>query len=67
MILQNKWSKNAQGEWFYEESTDKRAAEREKCHATTDRHECVYTLGCCFEKSVDPREAWCYKPRYVEK
>lgn len=66
-ILQNKWSKNAQGEWFYEETTDKRPAEREKCHATTDRHECVYTLGCCFEKSVDPREAWCYKPRYVEK
>lgn len=65
-ILQNRWEKVG-NEWKYVESTDPRPAQREKCHATTDRHECVYTLGCCFEKSVDPREAWCYKPRYVKK
>lgn len=64
-VLQNKWEKIS-GQWKYVETNEKTPAEREQCSATTDMHECVYTLGCCFEKSVDPREAWCYKPRYVQ-
>lgn len=68
-LLQNKWVKDPiTGDWKYETSgTDKRPAIREQCDATGDQHACVYELGCCFEKSADPREPWCYKPRYVKK
>jgi hypothetical protein len=66
-LTQNKWVKNASGKWEFSHSSDKRPAIREKCDATTDSHKCEYTLGCCFEKSSDPRHPWCYKPRYVKK
>jgi hypothetical protein len=66
-LTQNKWVKNASGKWEFSHSSDERPAIREKCDATTDSHKCEYTLGCCFEKSSDPRHPWCYKPRYVKK
>jgi hypothetical protein len=67
-LLQNTWVKDSDGNWKYStDGTDKRPAKRERCDATGDMHQCVYELGCCFEKSADPREPWCYKPRYVEK
>lgn len=32
-----------------------------------DRHKCIYEQGCCFEKSSDPINPWCYKARLVKK
>jgi hypothetical protein len=67
-LLQNRWVKDADGGWKYDTAgAETRPAKREQCDTTGDMHQCVYKLGCCFEKSADPREPWCYKPRYVQK
>ena len=64
-LTQNKWVKQ-NDKWVFENSADQRPAVRERCDDTTDSHRCEYTLGCCFQKSSDPRHPWCYKPRYVK-
>jgi hypothetical protein len=67
-LNQNRWTKDPKtGSWVFENTSVSRPAIREKCDDTIDSHKCEYSLGCCFQKSSDPRHPWCYKPRYVKK
>jgi len=68
------WEKNAAGKWELTTSTDvttKRPLSRQACtdnsgNLIMDRHKCIYEQGCCFEKSSDPINPWCYKARLVK-
>jgi hypothetical protein len=56
--------------WTLTNQTTKKKLSRQPCTANgtpiTDRHTCIYTHGCCFEKSSNPINPWCYKARLVK-
>lgn len=66
-IKQRKWEQDVNDKWILSDKLDRRAVLREQCvpGETPDRHTCVYTHGCCYQKSSDPNEPWCYKSRMV--
>lgn len=71
-IRSRQWVKSATtGRYELTNTLEDRPLSREACTAggaqVTDRHTCVYTLGCCFEKSSNPINPWCYKARLVKK
>jgi len=66
------WKENAAGKWVLDETQGTRPLTRQACTDTSgqlimDRHKCIYEQGCCFEKSSDPINPWCYKARLVKK
>ena len=64
------WTQVA-GRWTLGNTANKRPLSRQPCTSNgapiTDRHTCIYTHGCCFEKSSNPINPWCYKARLVKK
>jgi len=71
-LRSRQWVKNAvTGRYELTNTMEDRPLLRESCSTNgqpvTDRHTCVYTLGCCFEKSSNPINPWCYKARLVKK
>ena len=71
-INQREWVKNAvSGRYELTNTAVERPLSREPCTKNgapiTDRHTCVYVQGCCFEKSSNPINPWCYKARLVKK
>lgn len=75
-----KWPQLETREWQHDTTTNrwsltnqatKRPLSRQPCTANgapiTDRHACIYQHGCCFEKSSNPINPWCYKARLVKK
>lgn len=71
-IKSRQWQKDAlTGRYALTNSATDRPLSRQPCQAggapITDRHTCIYTHGCCFEKSSNPINPWCYKARLVKK
>ena len=67
-----KWEENPlTGRFELQNMSTDRPLSRQACLSQSrrvhDRHKCIYELNCCFEKSGDPNEPWCYKSRLVEK
>lgn len=67
-----KWEENPMtGRYELLNTSTDRPLSRQACLSQSrrvhDRHKCIYELNCCFEKSGDPNEPWCYKSRLVEK
>lgn len=63
------WETGPNGRPQLKEQDTEREISREPClhqgKKVTDRHQCIYTLGCCFEKSSNPINPWCYQSRLV--
>jgi hypothetical protein len=70
-LEKREWKKDTSGRWVLENNAVKRPLSRQPCTSNgspiTDRHSCIYTHGCCFEKSSNPINPWCYKARLVKK
>lgn len=70
-IKSRQWQKGTSGRYELTNSAIDRPLSRQPCTSggspITDRHTCIYTHGCCFEKSSNPINPWCYKARLVKQ
>ena len=70
-LQQRKWGMSSSGRYELNDASFDRPLSREPClqngQRIYDRHQCVYFVGCCYEKSPNPIDPWCYKSRIVIK
>ena len=71
-LNQRKWVQGADGRMSLQSITGiDRPLSRSPCldkgKRVFDRHKCIYSLNCCFEKSANPIDPWCYQARTVKK
>lgn len=68
-LKQRQWVSGSNGRLQLEDTNSDRPISREPCLSQGkriyDRHKCIYTMGCCFEKHSNPIHPWCYQSRLV--